>query len=64
MTPSERIKLALDLDLASEPIEGEVRAAGGSSHLFVGWLELTAALEHAIADGGTHTHQQGDPHVP
>ena len=48
MTPSERIKLALDLDLASEPIEGEVRAAGGSVHLFVGWLELTAALEQAI----------------
>ncbi len=44
MSPSERIRLNLDLDLASEPIEGEVRAAGGSSHPFVGWLGLTTAL--------------------
>ena len=63
MTPSERIKLHLDLDLACEPIEGEVHAAGGASHPFVGWLGLTSALEHAVADG-EQPNPQGEHHAP
>ena len=63
MSPSERISLHLDLDLASEPIEGEVHADGGSSHPFVGWLGLTSALESAVSDG-TNPHPQGGPHAP
>ena len=66
MSPSERIKLFLDLDLASEPIEGEVHAADGLQHSFVGWLGLTSALERAAACGDTPPihHPQGDWHVP
>jgi hypothetical protein len=64
MSPSERIRLSLELDLASEPIEGEVQAAGGASHPFVGWLQLTSALERAAADGEPSTNQQEDSNVP
>ena len=49
MSPPDRVVLHLELDLASEPIEGEVQAADGASHPFVGWLGLTSALEHAGA---------------
>ena len=63
MSPSERIRLNLDLDLASEPIEGEVHAAG-ASHPFVGWLGLTSALERAVADGESTNHPQEEKHVP
>ena len=64
MSPSERIRLSLDLDLASEPIEGEVHATGGSSHPFVGWLGLTSALERAVADGVSSNQPQGEEHAP
>ena len=63
MSPSERVKLLLDLDMASEPIEGEVHSAGGSSHPFVGWLGLTGALERAFADGEP-LEPQGERHAP
>ena len=63
MSPSERVKLHLELDLASEPIEGEVHSSGGSSHPFVGWLGLTSALERAVA-GESIDPQGGPPHVP
>jgi hypothetical protein len=35
MSPSARIPLLLELDLTSEPIQGEVQGAG-ASHPFVG----------------------------
>jgi hypothetical protein len=31
-----------------DPIRGTVAAEDGSSHPFMGWLELAAALEHAM----------------
>ena len=64
MSPSERIRLHLDLDLASEPIEGEVHADGRPALPFVGWIGLTSALEHAVADGEHSINPQEDPHVP
>lgn len=65
MTPSERVKLHLELDLASEPIEGEVHASnGGSSHAFTGWLGLTSALERAVADGEHANHPHGGSNAP
>lgn len=64
MSPSERVRLHLDLDLASEPIEGEVRACDGLSHPFVGWLGLTSALERAVDDDGDHLNPQGEPQAP
>ena len=63
MTPSERVKLHLELDLASEPIEGEVHSSGGPSHPFVGWLGLTSALERAVA-GEPVNYQEGTSHAP
>ena len=63
MSPSERVKLHLELDLASEPIEGEVQSSGGSSHPFVGWLGLTSALERAVA-GEQPDPQGGTTHAP
>ncbi len=64
MSPSERVRLHLDLDLASEPIEGEVHLRGRSGRPFVGWLGLTAALEQAVADGEHTTNPGEDPHAP
>ena len=55
----DRIRVHLDVDLASQPIEGEVAAPGRPAHAFVGWLGLTSALEHAIADGAA-----GTPRLP
>ncbi len=49
--PARRISLHLDLDLASQPIEGELRTDGGLRLPFSGWLGLTAALEHATGQG-------------
>jgi hypothetical protein len=63
MSPSERVKLQLELDLASEPIEGAVQSSGGSSHPFVGWLGLTSALERAVAGESTDA-TGGNPHAP
>ena len=63
MSPTERVKLHLELDLLSEPIEGEVHSSGGSSHPFVGWLGLTSALERAVA-GESSDQQGGTPHAP
>ena len=63
MSPTERVKLHLELDLLSEPIEGEVHSSGGSSHPFVGWLGLTSALERAVAGEQTDP-QGGTPHAP
>ncbi len=67
MSRSDRISLLLDLDLASEPIEGELRTADGQSRAFVGWLGLTAALERAAGAGTeatTPTSKEDHPHVP
>jgi hypothetical protein len=61
---SSRISLHLDLDLGTQPIEGEVRTVGGHSLPFVGWLGLTAALEQATQDGPTDpTIRTEDSHV-
>ncbi len=64
MSPSARIRLLLELDLTSEPIEGEVQGAGGAIHPFVGWLQLASALERAAADGEQPTNPKEDSHVP
>ena len=65
MPASERITLHLNLDLASEPIEGEVRTEDGRCLPFNGWLGLTAALEHASRSGTVEpTTSREAPHVP
>lgn len=64
MSPSKRVSLRLDLDLASEPIEGEVWEPLGPGHPFVGWLGLAGALERAVLGGvDANTHSQEEPDV-
>jgi hypothetical protein len=41
------LELALELYLDAEPIAGRLRRSDGRSTEFVGWLELTHALEDA-----------------
>jgi hypothetical protein len=48
MAEAGSLQLALELDLGTEPIAGRLRLPDGSSRGFVGWLELTQALEDAI----------------
>jgi hypothetical protein len=64
VSPSQRVTLRLDLDLASEPIEGEVWEPLGRVHPFVGWLGLAGALERAVHGGvDPHTPSQEEPDV-
>lgn len=44
---ADSLKLALELDGTGEPIAGCLRHQDGSTQNFVGWLELTQALEAA-----------------
>jgi len=65
VSPSKRTTLLLSLDLASEPIEGEVHEPRGPAHPFIGWLGLVGALEQAVRDaGGEPTNEEEDHHVP
>jgi hypothetical protein len=45
VSTSNRIALALEVDLDADPIEGELRPAEGPTRAFVGWMGLAAALE-------------------
>jgi hypothetical protein len=44
-------RLVLELHSQSEPIQGRMREESGTSHDFVGWLGLAAALRNVLADG-------------
>jgi hypothetical protein len=43
----ERLRLQLELDRKSDPIEGRLTTQQGRTITFTGWLELMSALEHA-----------------
>lgn len=62
MSPSRRTTLRLVVDLASEPIEGEIQEPRGPAHPFVGWLGLVDALEHAVLDADQPITDEEDPH--
>ena len=47
MSSPRRLTLRLDLDLGSDPIEGELWEPTGLSLPFSGWLGLADALERA-----------------
>jgi hypothetical protein len=47
MSSPRRLTLRLDLDLASDPIEGELWEPTGLRLSFSGWLGLADALERA-----------------
>lgn len=48
MSSTRRLTLRLDLDLVSDPIEGELWEPTGLRLAFSGWLGLADALERAI----------------
>ena len=60
MTVEGPLRLGLELDGAGEPISGRLRREDGSACEFVGWLELTRALDDARSEvvedtgGGRH----------
>jgi hypothetical protein len=64
MSRTGRICFQLELDLTTQPIEGELRTAAGTSLPFVGWLGLTAALERAAGHLTDPIDPQEDPHGP
>ncbi len=55
MSSPRRLTLRLDLDLVSDPIEGELWEPTGQCHAFSGWLGLADALERAT-DRTRHAH--------
>ena len=46
-----RHQLAIDLDPAAEPIQGWLAEEGQPPRFFLGWLELSSALEQARRGG-------------
>jgi hypothetical protein len=40
-----QIEIHIDLDVASEPISGRLRAGRGAPVTFVGWIELVQSIE-------------------
>lgn len=57
-------RLALSIEVDSDPISGSVSNAAGESQPFVGWIELVAAIEAArIETSGTQRQAPGE-HAP
>jgi hypothetical protein len=44
-----RTRVILDLELAADPIRGQLQDEAGHSQPFTGWLELASALEDTRA---------------
>jgi len=57
----EPLRVELDVDLESEPIQGELRSDCGIERSFQGWMELTSAIEEARAKARTaRNHREGE----
>jgi len=50
-----RIALRLELDRGADPISGRLTGPDGTGEEFVGWLALSAALEHRLAGSASET---------
>ena len=48
MTASTTTRLTLELDAATEPIQGRISEEGAASREFIGWLGLAAALGEVL----------------
>jgi hypothetical protein len=57
----EPLRLRLEIRRGSDPIEGLLREACGDGRAFRGWLELTAALEAALATRSPGTDSEERP---
>ena len=44
----QQTQVTLDLEVGAEPIAGRLSDDRGTTVVFAGWLELAAALEHAV----------------
>jgi len=65
MPDRERLQLTLELDSRTEPITGRMRARGGETRPFTGWLGLAAALG-SVLEGGQQdvtATQHSDPEM-
>jgi hypothetical protein len=61
MDGDPHVHIALELDPQAQPIAGRLLGADGTVREFVGWLELTQALE-AEAQRSAATHRSGKDH--
>jgi hypothetical protein len=57
----EQLRLQLELDRKSDPIEGRLTTQQGRTITFTGWLELMSALEHARDFETCLTDEDDDP---
>ena len=61
MRDADRLKLVLQLDRGAEPISGQLVREDRTSSQFVGWLELTRAIEdaqHELSSSEEHREPQ------
>jgi hypothetical protein len=59
--PTESLRLHIELQPASDPIEGHLADEHGETVSFTGWLELIAAIENARAVAPDRTPLEGEP---
>ena len=61
MTPdARRLRLSMELERDSDPIAGYVSDASGRGWTFIGWVDLTNALEEALAANRSRDDRSGD----
>jgi hypothetical protein len=53
MSTVATIHVDLEFDIAADPVEGRLSAAGGAPEPFTGWIELAAALERLRVPAGS-----------
>ena len=64
MNDPDSITLGLELNRHEEPITGRLRKPDGATTPFVGWLELTQALEDArLTDPASERPQRPELHT-
>jgi hypothetical protein len=59
--PTEPLRLQIELQPASDPIEGHLAGEHGETVSFIGWLELIAAIEQARAARPGRTPHGSEP---
>jgi hypothetical protein len=59
--PTDPLRLQIELQPASDPIEGHLAGEHGETVSFTGWLELIAVIEHAMAAPDRTPHEGESP---
>lgn len=47
MAAKPSVKVSVELQAGAEPVAGTVQVEGGPTQPFIGWIELTHAIERA-----------------